>query len=640
MRDRLRHRRALGPAALAPAATALLAGISFDSGHFRHASTCAPPSDGGLAGRARRRRDGGVRDALRAGARWPRCASGRAPSPARAGRGRRPRPDRDPARDDYAAVGGGEDETEGIVESLRAVGGVEVAALVKEQSRGPRVRVSLRSNDVDVSAVAAAARRRRPPAGRRLLQRRQSRGGDRMAQFRTRKAPLDGVLLIDKPEGLTSHDVVARVRRALRPARQEGRPRRHARPVRHRPARGARRPRDASSRRFFVDLPKEYECTMQFGVRSDTGDLTGELGDRGRRPADASRPSCRASSARSCSRCHDLRRQGRTASGSTRRRTAARSSRRPSRRSRSTPSTSSTSTSDAQTMRCRIACSKGTYVRQLAIDIGEAVGAGAHLRQLSRTATGDLQPRRRPDPRGVRRGGRGARAGRRAHPGPASRPAAALQFMPAIELSAAQVTAVRNGARLPGGPQEPVRLTYRGELIADLRAGRGGPRPQAARQALMRVVTDLGRASSARPRAVAIGTFDGVHVGHRAVIGRAVALAAERGLAQRRPDLRPAPAGGRRPGHVPRLLTPLAEKIRLIERARPRRARRAAVRRASSRRYARPSSAATCSSTRSTRAVVVVGENFNFGAGGAGDAGAAARLRRRARLRDRRSSAW
>ncbi len=38
--------------------------------------------------------------------------------------------------------------------------------------------------------------------------------------------------------------------------------------------------------------------------------------------------------------------------------------------------------------------------------------------------------------------------------------------MPGIELSAAQVTAVRNGARLPGGPPEPVRLTYRGELIA------------------------------------------------------------------------------------------------------------------------------------------------------------------------------
>ena len=45
-------------------------------------------------------------------------------------------------------------------------------------------------------------------------------------------------------------------------------------------------------------------------------------------------------------------------------------------------------------------------------------------------------------------------------------PGVALQFMPAVQLSAAQVAAVRNGARLPGGPQEPVRVVYRGELIA------------------------------------------------------------------------------------------------------------------------------------------------------------------------------
>ena len=42
-------------------------------------------------------------------------------------------------------------------------------------------------------------------------------------------------------------------------------------------------------------------------------------------------------------------------------------------------------------MSCRIACSKGTYVRPLAIDLGAAVGAGAHPVQLSRTAVGDLR---------------------------------------------------------------------------------------------------------------------------------------------------------------------------------------------------------------------------------------------------------
>jgi phosphoesterase RecJ-like protein len=56
---------------------------------------------------------------------------------------------------DFAAVGAGEEETEGIVDSLRSVAGVEVAALVKEQSRGPRVRVSLRADSCDVAANAA-----------------------------------------------------------------------------------------------------------------------------------------------------------------------------------------------------------------------------------------------------------------------------------------------------------------------------------------------------------------------------------------------------------------------------------------------------------------------------------------------------
>ena len=56
---------------------------------------------------------------------------------------------------DYQAAGAGEDETEAIVDMLRSVGGVEVAVLVKEQTSGSRVRVSLRSQGWDVSALAA-----------------------------------------------------------------------------------------------------------------------------------------------------------------------------------------------------------------------------------------------------------------------------------------------------------------------------------------------------------------------------------------------------------------------------------------------------------------------------------------------------
>ena len=95
----------------------------------------------------------------------------------------------------------------------------------------------------------------------------------------------------------------------------------------------------------------------------------------------------------------------------------------------------------------------------------EAVGCGAHLEQLSRSAVGDL----RLDDAQTLAEFEDAIAEREAGdehiPGliPAS---VALEFMPGIELSAAQVAAVRNGARLPGGPQEPVRFTFRGELIA------------------------------------------------------------------------------------------------------------------------------------------------------------------------------
>jgi tRNA pseudouridine55 synthase len=38
----------------------------------------------------------------------------------------------------------------------------------------------------------------------------------------------------------------------------------------------------------------------------------------------------------------------------------------------------------------RVACSKGTYIRVLAADIGQALGCGAHLAALRRTAVGDL----------------------------------------------------------------------------------------------------------------------------------------------------------------------------------------------------------------------------------------------------------
>ena len=38
----------------------------------------------------------------------------------------------------------------------------------------------------------------------------------------------------------------------------------------------------------------------------------------------------------------------------------------------------------------RVVCSKGTYIRALARDIGEALGSGGHLTGLRRTRVGDV----------------------------------------------------------------------------------------------------------------------------------------------------------------------------------------------------------------------------------------------------------
>jgi phosphoesterase RecJ-like protein len=146
--------RVLGLRPSPAAAAALYAGISFDTGHFRHQSTAAatfstaawlvelgadPTAVYGLL--YEHRSVGSLRLWGRALAGMTVVAGGRALLA-------------QVLRDDYAAAAAGDDETEGIVEALRAAEGVEVAAVVKEQTQGPRVRVSLRSSGFDVSELA------------------------------------------------------------------------------------------------------------------------------------------------------------------------------------------------------------------------------------------------------------------------------------------------------------------------------------------------------------------------------------------------------------------------------------------------------------------------------------------------------
>jgi riboflavin kinase/FMN adenylyltransferase len=123
----------------------------------------------------------------------------------------------------------------------------------------------------------------------------------------------------------------------------------------------------------------------------------------------------------------------------------------------------------------------------------------------------------------------------------------------------------------------------------------------------------------ARPRALALGTFDGVHIGHRAVIGAAVRFAHERGLTSAAVTFDRHPLSVVDPGRVPRLLTPPEEKIRLVEELRP----DELILLPFDKRVAALTPQAFCSDLLADllqARVVVVGENYSFGARGAGDA--------------------
>jgi riboflavin kinase / FMN adenylyltransferase len=134
----------------------------------------------------------------------------------------------------------------------------------------------------------------------------------------------------------------------------------------------------------------------------------------------------------------------------------------------------------------------------------------------------------------------------------------------------------------------------------------------------MEVVADISRLPG-RPRALALGTFDGVHAGHRAVIGRAVELARERGLTSAVVTFDRHPLTVVDPARVPRLLTSNDEKIRLIAELGP----DELVMLPFDERLAALSPSEFCAGLLAGRLqarAVVVGENFNFGARGAGDA--------------------
>jgi tRNA pseudouridine55 synthase len=247
---------------------------------------------------------------------------------------------------------------------------------------------------------------------------------------------MDGVLLRAKPAGVTSHDVVAEVRRSLPRGTKVG----HA---------GTLDPfatglllvlvgRATRAQRFLMALPKTYRVVARLGWASSTGDRDGELVETGRVPSELSipvgeqmqtPPAYSAVKVRG-KRAYELARSGETPELAARPVTVHRAD---------------LLAHDAERAQFEIECSSGTYVRTLVTDLGDA-----YCEELERTAIGpfrldEADPQRLVPLRD------------------------ALAFLPERVVSAEEAAAVSHGRAVPLGAAadgEHFRLTHAGELLA------------------------------------------------------------------------------------------------------------------------------------------------------------------------------
>jgi tRNA pseudouridine55 synthase len=199
--------------------------------------------------------------------------------------------------------------------------------------------------------------------------------------------PVDGVLLLDKPVGVTSNAALGRARRLLG-ARKAG----HTGTLD--PLAGGLLPLTfGEATKFSADLldaDKAYEARVRFGVATATGDGEGEVTSR--RPVAFDRAQLEAALRRFSGEIEQvppmhsaLKHEGRPLYALAR---AGRSVERAPRRVRI--DRLDLLDFDGADAVLALDCSKGTYVRVLAEDLGAALGCGAHLAALRRTRVGRM----------------------------------------------------------------------------------------------------------------------------------------------------------------------------------------------------------------------------------------------------------
>ena len=196
---------------------------------------------------------------------------------------------------------------------------------------------------------------------------------------------MNGIVIIDKPAGWTSQDVVSKLRGVL-----------HTRRIGHG---GTLDPmatgvlpvfvgRGTRAVEFFEHAEKTYEAVLRLGITTDTEDITGavlkeqavsvtkeqflDALERFRGEIQQIPPMYSALKVNGQKLC-DLARKGKQVERQPRTITIHRLD---------------CLAFDTQTARLRVACSKGTYIRTLCKDIGDALGCGGCMESLRRIAAG------------------------------------------------------------------------------------------------------------------------------------------------------------------------------------------------------------------------------------------------------------
>ncbi len=209
-----------------------------------------------------------------------------------------------------------------------------------------------------------------------------------MTAERQARNDVDGVLLLCKPRGLSSQQAVARVKR-LFAARKAG----HTGTLD--PMADGLLPiglgEATKFSQFLLDSDKRYLATLRLGVTTDTGDAEGDI--REQRPVavavetvDAILQRCVGPQVQTPPMHSAVKLDGKPLYA------YARAGLVVERKSREIRIHSMQLVDfSGELLKIRVACSKGTYIRVLAEDIGAALGCGAHLAALTREMAGDFE---------------------------------------------------------------------------------------------------------------------------------------------------------------------------------------------------------------------------------------------------------